>query len=761
MVRVPGSFGDLGFHRESQEDAQVKIDPGEEASSEVGSTKTLLNETRSADRWSFGRNSVDGREVDPDPDLEEKPLYPPQVPSGTPADLDASQDPLTKQGKVKAKRYAFADLPVKPTLYLNPTPLVEETRKKTKTSKTTRKKMQAPESEEDQAGSRSSWSDKDLEFVYRHQALRDFLHQDPVMQILNPRQIEDPREPVRAPTKTANKLVAVKDLLRLLTESGIVAGVFDAEDIFELDLDLIVSATWDLFARVKSITGERSRTMDPVSSPRIRQAASSNYESAAEDESDTSSEPRRMTLGPSGASMLEARARSRGQEVPVGAKAQDPVGPTRDLTQSSHDRARSGKKPVGLSSDRAQGNRLTDPVSPVDQTATGSSDTSSGTLQRHFEAAMSRFLAEQWFYDELDPDDLDGPQPGQRVRISAISDLKGFTGKDQDEDRARTWISKVKSALTRDQASDAEKCLTFADLLAGPARNWYRQLGRSTRNKWPDLLRSFQTQYCGLEVSVARQYYHARRRSDEFPLEYLHRLNVAGLRAKLKIRDGGSKVLREHVDHFIETLGDVDLADRLILLRLPDADELEEVLRAVDRAKHRQKKAAVGSGKYRQKAPTPTASARRVHQVTAPDSGTESGSDCSDSDPEDYRRVCLTASNDRTAKTGDNSRPGDTVPGDRKMYRSRDLMDGAAQVRCSQCGSRKHTESGCWKHLVCMKCGKKGHPGDHCFYVCRGCGEIHDVGKCLMEEFYNQIRQWFDPAKHRGMLPEVTEKMLN
>ncbi|KAI9981115.1 hypothetical protein PInf_010535 [Phytophthora infestans] len=219
--------------------------------------------------------------------------------------------------------------------------------------------------------------------------------------------------------------------------------------------------------------------------------------------------------------------------------------------------------------------------------------------------------------------------------------------------------------------------------------------------------------------------------------------------------------LGDNGDHFIETLGDVDLADRLILLRLPDADELEEVLRAVDRAKHRQKKAAVGSGKYRQKAQTPTAPARRVHQVTAPDSGTKSGSDGSDSDPEDYRRVCLTASNDRSAKTGDNSRPRDTVPGDRGMYRSRDLMDGTAQVRCSQCGSRKHTESGCWKHLVCEKCGKKGHPGDHSFYVCRGCGEIHDVGKCPMEEFYNQIRQWFDPAKHRGMLPEVAEKMLN
>ncbi|POM63045.1 hypothetical protein PHPALM_27726, partial [Phytophthora palmivora] len=164
----------------------------------------------------------------------------------------------------------------------------------------------------------------------------------------------------------------------------------------------------------------------------------------------------------------------------------------------------------------------------------------------------------------------------QRVRISAISDLKEFTGKDQDEDRARAW----KSAFMRDQASDEEKCLTFADLLAGSAKNWYRQLSRSTRNKWSDLLRAFQIQYCGLGVSVARQYYHARRRPEESPLDYLYRLNVAGLRAKLKIKDGNAKDRREHVDHYIETLEDQDLADRLTLLRLSDADDLEEVLRA-------------------------------------------------------------------------------------------------------------------------------------------------------------------------------------
>jgi hypothetical protein len=45
--------------------------------------------------------------------------------------------------------------------------------------------------------------------------------------------------------------------------------------------------------------------------------------------------------------------------------------------------------------------------------------------------------------------------------------------------------------------------------------------------------------------------------------------------------------------------------------------------------------------------------------------------------------------------------------------------------------------------------------------VCRACGKIHDAGKCPMEEFYNLIRQWYNPTQHAGMLPSNAEKMLN
>ncbi|POM61646.1 hypothetical protein PHPALM_29311 [Phytophthora palmivora] len=448
------------------------------------------------------------------------------------------------------------------------------------------------------------------------------------MRILRLKQVGDPREPVSAPIETTNKLEAVKDLLRLLKEAGMATGAFDADDVFDLDLKVIQTATKDLFSKLKILVGEIPQITDPVPSPPAtitdHQTSSSHYASAAEDESDLSSEPKRMSLEPSGTSMLEARSKIQRRNQP-----------------------RSGRS-------------RTIPPSEDQITAVTTSDASSGTLQKFFEAAMSRFLAEQrgpiidqgaakvqgpgsldvemesvrsehrtsrWKYD---PDDIDFPTAAratvatattgsagstmiQRIRISAISDLKEFTGKDQDEDRARAWIGKVKSAFMRDQASDEEKCLTFADLLARSAKNWFRQLSRSTRNKWSDLLRAFQIQYCGLGVSVARQYYHARRRPEESPLDYLYRLNVSGLRAKLKIKDGST----EHVDHYIETLEDQDLADRLTLLRLSDADYLEEVLRARERAKSSQKKAAFGSSKYRQKAtnPAPAATTKHIRAV--------------------------------------------------------------------------------------------------------------------------------------------------
>ena len=55
------------------------------------------------------------------------------------------------------------------------------------------------------------------------------------------------------------------------------------------------------------------------------------------------------------------------------------------------------------------------------------------------------------------------------IRMSAIADLKEFSGRDHDDNRARSWMQKVRSDLLREQAPNSEKCLVFGDLLTGPA----------------------------------------------------------------------------------------------------------------------------------------------------------------------------------------------------------------------------------------------------------------------------------------------------
>ncbi|OWY99505.1 LOW QUALITY PROTEIN: hypothetical protein PHMEG_00029478, partial [Phytophthora megakarya] len=374
-----------------------------------------------------------------------------------------------------------------------------------------------------------------------------------------------------------------------------------------------------------------------------------------------------MSLGPSGAKYLRSR---------VNRPDQRPAALSR--TPEKLDQPKERQIPAGRT------------------TPTTDSTGSSNKLDEYFQMAMNRFLQEpnlvtvqppplgtqdvdmesvstpdldSWEYD---PDDLgipssSGHNPGratvataaiglgnsssliQRVRISVISDLKEFTGKDMDEDRARAWIGKVKSAFQRDQATEEEKCLTFGDLIQ-PRTGI--DIGLPRPNEWIYSRASKPN-----TVVWAWQYYHARKRSEETPLDYLYRLNVATLRAKLKIKNGNPKARREHVDHYVKTLGDPELADRLTLLRLADVDELEEVLRARERAKSRQRRSAFGS-KFRQKAPAsaPTAPARaavRAIQTHDPSSESDgvSGSDGSDSEG-DLRRIFLAAAEEKLISAG-------------------------------------------------------------------------------------------------------------
>ena len=90
-------------------------------------------------------------------------------------------------------------------------------------------------------------------------------------------------------------------------------------------------------------------------------------------------------------------------------------------------------------------------------------------------------------HEEYDPDDLVFPTKSTRptvatamaggaptviphIRVSASSDLKEFHGRDNDEDRARSWVTKVKTAFLRDQAPDSESSLSSEVCSLAPHR---------------------------------------------------------------------------------------------------------------------------------------------------------------------------------------------------------------------------------------------------------------------------------------------------
>ncbi|POM74900.1 Hypothetical protein PHPALM_8065, partial [Phytophthora palmivora] len=162
MVRVPGSLGDSGFHRESHEEAHADLRSGKPASLEIGSPTTPLNQDRSADRQSFGRSSTDGIEEGPATDLEEKPLPPPKVPSGTPADSDLRRDLQDESPPAKAIQTLVS-------------------------KSSTKKELKAPGSDaDDQDDLKTVWTDESLEIAYHKKELHTFLIKNPVMQIIKP-----------------------------------------------------------------------------------------------------------------------------------------------------------------------------------------------------------------------------------------------------------------------------------------------------------------------------------------------------------------------------------------------------------------------------------------------------------------------------------------------------------------------------------------------------------------------------------------------
>ncbi|GMG18505.1 unnamed protein product [Phytophthora fragariaefolia] len=212
-----------------QEETKVKAEPEIEAATEGESPSTPLNEAGFADRQSAGRSSDDvKKEEDSAMDLEEKPRLPPQTPSGVPADRDEHREPPDEGLSVKADGSS-------------PTSNPSRARSSSKKSKKARawKKKKAPESDAEDRDEPETWTNAQLEQfedALKHKKLQAFLVEDSVMKIMRLKIVGTLQGPVTAPVVKTDKLDAIKMLMHLLKEAGIVQGAFEVKELFDRDV---------------------------------------------------------------------------------------------------------------------------------------------------------------------------------------------------------------------------------------------------------------------------------------------------------------------------------------------------------------------------------------------------------------------------------------------------------------------------------------------------------------------------------------------
>ncbi|POM61906.1 hypothetical protein PHPALM_29008 [Phytophthora palmivora] len=300
MVRVPGSSGDSqGFHPESDEDAtKIKLEPGIEALAEGVSPQALLSEAGYSHHQSAGRSSVDDKERGPAMGLEAKPQPPPQAPAEPPAERN-SHCVSPDEGPL-----AQADIPSSTT-----TPPVSREASKKKKSKSTRKKLNAPDSGVEGRGETQNWATDKIEQIYYQRELTSFVIENQVMKIVRPKMF--------------------KILMRTMKEAGIEPKHFDANVLFDVELAAIQDATATLHKLlaplISSTTIKETPKLTSFRSPEY-QTGSSQYASAtSEAGSDNSVDLQRMTLGPSGSSMLYERNTNTSQNQPVNEAGRCPM----------------------------------------------------------------------------------------------------------------------------------------------------------------------------------------------------------------------------------------------------------------------------------------------------------------------------------------------------------------------------------------------------------------------------------------------------
>ncbi|KAE9057871.1 hypothetical protein PF007_g31500 [Phytophthora fragariae] len=147
--------------------------------------------------------------------------------------------------------------------------------------------MKAPESDAEDRDEPETWTNAQLEQfedALKRKKLQAFLVEDSVMKIMRLKIVGTLQGPVTAPVVTTDKLDAIKMLMHLLKEAGIVQGAFEVNALFDRDVSDIARSTMALHLMLTPLVSSTKIEIDtaPAVSPRSPeyQTGSSQYASA-------------------------------------------------------------------------------------------------------------------------------------------------------------------------------------------------------------------------------------------------------------------------------------------------------------------------------------------------------------------------------------------------------------------------------------------------------------------------------------------------
>ena len=173
---------------------------------------------------------------------------------------------------------------------------------------------------------------EEVERCFYQKELKTLLSSDPVLKIMKLKLIGSLQGPVSAPSKILSQLEAIRNLMKLLKEAGLIAEAFDAQKLLESDHDQVIKAGQSLFEKLIPLTGRSNSTDQAITQITEGYHTGSSQYASAESEADSidSINIQRMSLGTSGAAFIRERTtpintEARSTDVPTTQRV-NPIG---------------------------------------------------------------------------------------------------------------------------------------------------------------------------------------------------------------------------------------------------------------------------------------------------------------------------------------------------------------------------------------------------------------------------------------------------